>query len=291
MLQELVAGLYAERPTVMLYHYTSLEGLLGIVESCSLRAGDLRYMNDAQELTYFTDLLATAAALITEPAADIEILRQLIGWLTSRRHGSRIVCAASMTEQGNLLSQWRGYCPHGRGVSIGFQAGDLSKTAEAGGFSVGRCIYDPQNQQRIADAVVNAVIAECKARGPASDRDWHPSQSFWGVFGEIEAWIFLVAALIKHPSFQEEVEWRFVSQPISNYGETPFQFRAGSSFLIPFLPMPLPAIEGRIALDQVIIGPTAEPNLSLQSVSYFLARSCPSSRQRAVIACRIPYRQ
>ena len=41
----------------VLYHYTSAEGLLGIVESGILRAGNFSYVNDASELTYGQELV------------------------------------------------------------------------------------------------------------------------------------------------------------------------------------------------------------------------------------------
>jgi hypothetical protein len=39
-----------------LYHYTSLEGLLGIIESKSIWATNVLYLNDASELNYSIDL-------------------------------------------------------------------------------------------------------------------------------------------------------------------------------------------------------------------------------------------
>ncbi len=41
--------LVQEFPEELLYHYTTIEGLLGIVESGSLRASHIRYLNDQTE--------------------------------------------------------------------------------------------------------------------------------------------------------------------------------------------------------------------------------------------------
>ena len=59
MFEELLARLYGTKPDPEnpLYHYTSLEGLRGIVDSRTLWATDIRYLNDAQELHHFGQLV------------------------------------------------------------------------------------------------------------------------------------------------------------------------------------------------------------------------------------------
>jgi hypothetical protein len=49
--------LFATPPRESLYHYTTLSGLLGIVDSAELRCSDIRYMNDSTELRHTLDLL------------------------------------------------------------------------------------------------------------------------------------------------------------------------------------------------------------------------------------------
>lgn len=41
----------------ILYHYTSLEGLMGIIESKSIWATNVLYLNDASELNYSLKLI------------------------------------------------------------------------------------------------------------------------------------------------------------------------------------------------------------------------------------------
>jgi hypothetical protein len=47
-------------PRETLYHYTSLSGLLGIIDGSELRASDIRYMNDSAELRHMLDLINQA---------------------------------------------------------------------------------------------------------------------------------------------------------------------------------------------------------------------------------------
>ena len=60
MIEELRGQLFENEPKATLYHYTSLQGLMGIIESRKLRASDVRYMNDSTELTYALNLLQNA---------------------------------------------------------------------------------------------------------------------------------------------------------------------------------------------------------------------------------------
>src|SRR4051812_12666525 len=58
------------RPSIpLLYHYSTLDGLLGITDRNALWASDVRYMNDASELTYAADLIASEVAKVL---ADVE---------------------------------------------------------------------------------------------------------------------------------------------------------------------------------------------------------------------------
>jgi hypothetical protein len=45
-----------ERPLGPLNHYTTLEGMLGVIKSGAIWASDVRYMNDSSELDYAATL-------------------------------------------------------------------------------------------------------------------------------------------------------------------------------------------------------------------------------------------
>ena len=52
----IVSELYEKNPTRTLYHYTSIGGLQGIVESRGIWATEIRYLNDAKELVQTLDM-------------------------------------------------------------------------------------------------------------------------------------------------------------------------------------------------------------------------------------------
>jgi hypothetical protein len=130
-----------------LYHYTNAAGLLGILKpsfssweddntnlvpqltkAAQLRASDVRYMNDSQELKfgarYFAPRLAQAA---TDESLPDDTRRACEGlaafFLKADVFDWALRCfAACFCDNGDLLSQWRGYArgAGGGGYAIGF---------------------------------------------------------------------------------------------------------------------------------------------------------------------------
>lgn len=291
-ISDVAQGLYEEKPSDTLYHYTSLSGLIGIVEESRLRATDIRFFNDAAEMTHTANLLRHAIALRQETSgANLRLLSQLQEWLADRLTNGHMLYVACFTTNGNLLSQWRSYCPPEKGVSVGFSPTKLLPWAAQRSFQVGRCVYDPQKQREIAGNILHAIEELAEIRGEITDHSRrHPLNSFHDVFEEVEGDLIRIAALLKHPSFLEEQEWRFVSPVVTNYVDAPIEYREGASMLIPFVEFLLPSAPGRrIDIDRVVLGPTPNANGSMTSLSRYLSKK-GSSPTTGVFYCQIPYR-
>ena len=101
-----------------LYHYTSLDALVSIVNTKRLRASNIRFLNDRAEsvamMADVIDLLQSFGGSLAEQADG----RRIAAMLEKKTPKADYV--ASLSEKDDLLSQWRAYCPSGRGVSIGF---------------------------------------------------------------------------------------------------------------------------------------------------------------------------
>ena len=291
-LAALAHDLYAEQPQTTLYHYTSLSGVMGIVESGSLRATDIRFFNDAAEMKHTADLLRTAIALRGEESiSNPRLLVQLQEWLSHRLTDGHMLNVACFTANGNLLSQWRSYCPTTKGASLGFLPEKISSAGTNQSFQVGKCVYDAKTQQKLAQKILETIEEVAQRRGENMDpskRD--PSNSFHDVFEEIEDDLLRVAALLKHPSFYEEQEWRTVSSVMTNYVEAPIEYREGPSMLVPFVKFHLPeAPDRRLDIEHVFLGPTPNVTNSMTSLSRYLSKKGASPR-RGIQYCQIPYR-
>jgi hypothetical protein len=108
-----------------LYHYTSLEALVSIVQSKRLRASAIQFLNDTSEAVRLKEDVVSILRKRTSSSKDQEILKTLIDALDPGPKQSLFV--ASLSEKSDLLSQWRAYCPSGRGVSIGFSSDSLGE--------------------------------------------------------------------------------------------------------------------------------------------------------------------
>jgi hypothetical protein len=292
MVARLVSHLYAKAPSGLLYHYTGYQALLGIVESSELWASDLHYFNDSSELRHAADVLSGAASVVsTEGNFPVDLVEQLKGWLSQRLADGHMLFVTSFSEDGNLLSQWRGYTPHGNGVSLGFDPEFLMACASVQHFKLGQCIYDRGQQFSIAKQAVQALLFHSMSIGPAPTNESHPSQSYFPSFFEQEIALLSVAALFKHPAFAAEREWRAVSSVSPSYVTSPARYRAGRTTLIPYKPFALsPRAGDKLKLEQVFLGPTPENNLAMSALAKFLSASgvSPTGGIRASL---LPYRE
>jgi hypothetical protein len=293
---DIAKQLYIEHPTDVLYHYTSLDAIDGIVGSKSLRATDIRYFSDAAEMRHTGELLRVMIGQRIEEKGNNFVLTNLLGqfreWLSHRITAGHMLFAASFTANGNLLSQWRGYCTHGRGISLGFNPERISKCADKQSFQITRCIYDSTRQHQIVGHVIDAIEALAQERGENKDASKrHPSQSFYDVFEEAEGDLLRIAAAIKHPSFKEEQEWRAVSPIITNYVKSPISYRNGSAMLVPYVNFTMvQRDEDPIEVEHIFLGPTPNINLSMNSLSNYLAKKMVNPK-KGITYCQIPYRE
>jgi Protein of unknown function (DUF2971) len=279
--------------TTTLYHYTSLEGLLGISNSRSLRATHIAHLNDSQELTLAVELLdgAVRQRLLAPDIGvqDHKCLLQLSEWLGHRFLLEHLLFTCSFTEAGNLLSQWRAYCPPSAGVSLGFDAERLLDAADAQGFQLVKCIYDREVQMLLVAEWLDRVLATKDDKEEPEPRS-HPTQSYHSHFRTHEETFLQVAARMKHPSFSEEREWRLVSKVGRDLHDPKLRFRAGKTRLIPFIEFEPPLTEqGALSLRHVYIGPAQDHNISFSAIASFLISS-GTNVMHGVRACGIPLR-
>ena len=293
MIRDITENLYSDIPKETLYHYTTFTGLMGIVSSQMLWASDIRYMNDSAELKHTADLIRLEITQrITAGHAKPNLLNQFLEWVTHRITNGHMLFAASFRSNGNLLSQWRGYSKLGKGVSLGFNPSYIMKCAREQSFQIGRWIYNSADQRRLIKQVVDSVEVLAKAHHENKDvPQKNDPQSYYDVFEKIETDLLRIAAILKHPSFQEEEEWRIVSPALTDYVTSPVLFREGTSMLVPYVEFKLlHAKDKPVALEHIFLGPTPNINISMNSLTMFLAKN-GANPEKGITYCEIPYRQ
>ncbi len=307
MLETISRQLYEAAPVDTLYHYTSFSGMTGIISSGELRASDIRYMNDSAELRHTLELLkADITQRVIDGTDQPRLLNQLLDWLSHRVVSGPMLFGASFRANGNLLSQWRGYSAHGKGVSLGFAPEHINGCAGRQHFQVAKCLYSPEKQRRLIREVVDAIEVTALRLGegenPAGSHSTgglsagglsaggHSAQSYYHVFEHIEGDLLRIAAILKHPSFEEEQEWRIVSPMIADSRDAAVDFREGAAMMVPFYRFSLAGADGDpLQLDHVFLGPTNNVELSMNSLELYLERM-QTRPSRGVSYCQIPFR-
>ena len=257
----------------VLYHYTNPQGLLGILESNCLWATSARYLNDSSEFSYGLGLIGKA---IEEGIRETEDEQERVFLGNTRRNHSEFPCVGvvSLTQKGDLLSQWRGYGGGSGGFSLGLRPEHLRSVCERQGFYLAKCIYSMTEQR----AATQTLIDEFRERA-GSELNSRPHASGSALADRL-------AVLLKHESFQEEQEWRLISTPRS---VVELDFRPGVSTLVPYSKFDL-GKNRNAYVHSVTIGPTPHPELTKDSVRMLLTKLNVTDPEKKVFATQIPYR-
>lgn len=267
-----------EESDKILFHYTSLEGLLGIIESKSIWATNVLYLNDASELNYLINLLREQINNVKDKIPVVSkglgkfsffdgLIENIDKFISHPYPIGFFVC--SFSEEKDLLSQWRGYCPRGIGFSVGFNLDKLKGCAEESKCSITLCNYNEEDQK----SALRKVISDISAR-----YDVEIKNSSWpGPWGETEQELFAdllmefieLAPTFKHPKFEAEKEWRIIASRNLKSMKS-IRFRPGQSMIVPYIKIPLPTEGDNLIINNIVVGPTHEPRLSKASVEMLL---------------------
>lgn len=269
----------------ILYHYTSLQGLIGIITSRSIWASHCEFLNDSSE---FSHALSFAKGYSGNIFMEDDYLVSF-GWAMRDALEHMIkheVFVSSFSEKNDLLSQWRGYCPQGAGVSIGFDKEILDKYCKESWFKLEKCIYDIEEQQTLISEITNECLSQFPM--PSLERsDYNilsseeqvefeikQHENCTGKEGRLETEEALnnlskkineYAPLIKHSSFHEESEWRLVARNPSS----DIKYRASKSHIVPFLILPIIQKYPNI-IKQICIGPNPNTYRCKRSIEQLL---------------------
>jgi hypothetical protein len=266
---------FSAKPTGTLYHYTGIGGLLGIVETGKIWASHAYYLNDSKEILHARDILRK---ILSDSANDYhgeeqEFIKEFAEWLNTFHLDTFHIFIFSLSEERSLLSQWRSYTPHGKGVSLGFTTSVFDHIVKMPGFKIAQCLYENQQHVELMRGLIEKMLITFRQRLPEINTSKkHPSQKYHGFLEDFRNDLLQVLAIVKHPSFKEEREWRIVSPYFPQYTVPAIKFREGASMLLPFIELELPAqSETPLLFDEVILGPSQEEKLSLSALSSYLS--------------------
>src|SRR5262249_33733096 len=141
------------------------------------------------------------------------------------------VFVACFSEEGDSLSQWRGYCGRESGFSLGFPSERLQA---ATGRPLVACVYDWEQQLILLNELLDEILD--KAHSLSLVESTKRESLIEYIKDDFALEFVILASYLKHPSFSEEREWRLRTTPLvqlefsEDEGRT--HIRAGRSVLV-----------------------------------------------------------
>jgi Protein of unknown function (DUF2971) len=258
---------------VLVYHYTSVNGLIGIITSKKMWATDVWYMNDTREATYGQEVIKAHLDSKRHGSGNEQLVAesalQQIQHMPHGPDGSARSYIACFSKNPDQLSQWRGY-GRNRGFSIGFAtaglrsiSADLPHDCTAHLHDV---IYELEAQTVMLEEEFGSTIATFPP--PANVNDALPAaRSFLAAAR-------LVATTFKHAAFTEEAEVRQHLYQYQTDTASPLEFRDSQMGLTPSISLPLssPKLSASEVIKEIVVGPQRNRDEAARATQQLLAR-------------------
>jgi hypothetical protein len=281
-----------------LYHYTTAEGLKGIIEKSELWATLAYFLNDSTEILYGCQVFKEALdewisnnqhldeslSLALGFARD---LRKAIGEDYLKMGIAVPIYLVCFCEKDNLLSQWRGYGQSG-GYSLGFKIPSDPFTGQ--GFKPEPCTYTSRwmkvdycrNEQikkcrTILDSVLPIFNDPDTSKAIVAIGD-HPQAGYSVILRAVVDMVLEEIIGFKNESFAVEEEWRivvrrreFIKQGTDDDGKTPIpiQFRCAKGMIIPYVRL-VPDGSNKLPIYCIRTGPSLDVNAARLAIPLLL---------------------
>ncbi len=248
----------------ILYHYTTQQGLLGIITSKELWASHTQYLNDVREFRHALDIVRDElSAVANEAGRDRHTRKCLAEMQDALIPGMEDinVCVCSFSERGDDLSQWRAYGGKTSGLAVGFSGELLREACNECGW-LAPVLYDEEEQRGLVRRLLEDVLEE--------NLDPKKSAESKVLGGNLGAYLYRYAPILKNKSFAEEREWRIITRPRMCTGDR-FGYRIGPSTLIPYFRVALDK-QKFLGIREIHVGPTPRPEQSRSAITGLLTK-------------------
>lgn len=258
----------------VVYHYTTPDGVIGIISANRLWASNTLFLNDSLELEYAKNIILSEFSKIKKTIQGKEALSFLdstksyfIEWDNKEYY---VICFCESNDQ---LSQWRNYAYSGSGYCIGFDTNHLPiNKYHDDEPRLRKVIYSEKKQRKIVN---DLLLKACDLHNRINK--YGPSDFDQGYFG------YLISSAVeecrycfKHPSFHEEKEWRIIDYAWSSKKREK-KFRPSNNFLIPYIELcPEDLIDkdglkndkiiSKLPIKEIVYGPTLNKDKTFLSL-------------------------
>jgi hypothetical protein len=288
-----------------LYHYTSIDGLFGIVTSNHLWLTDYEFLNDSSELNFSLEVADTSLEKFDTENYSNRVASLVPEW---RKQLALTVptCkiyVSSFSEDRDNLSLWRAYAPNG-GISLGFRSDQFSLMLIPGS-SLSRVLYLIKDQRLLIEIVTHlhllSVEWDLEKAIADYDRKYELRKKFFSHT------LLRHLAFIKDPSFADERELRVTyiedQELFDREGlkKAKRRFRPRGRLIVPYvtsdendagspLGMEMPSMRSfKLPIEEIVVCPQPDSRLVERSIKEFLVAN--DFGKTTVSSSAIPYRR
>ncbi|RAZ75478.1 DUF2971 domain-containing protein [Planococcus halotolerans] len=273
-LQHLFATAFSKRiqnknsPNEVLYHYTSLTSLMGMVESRKIWMSKADFLNDSSEMVYFSEVLKKSVSHMKDvdsAEAWHHYIRKfedcMNGFLNDIDEDGLEVYVFSLSHNKDSLALWYNYA-QGDGYNIGFEAEDLVGKGEKILKTIngihGFVLYQEEEQEEfLRESLRDAYELFNRQEKQGNDIAF---EEYFNIL------LAACATFFKNPAFKSEEEYRLAAV-IGKESRVNVEFRARHGIIIPFIAVELGDI---LPICHVTIGPKNNIDVAKKGVDYYL---------------------
>lgn len=206
-----------------LFHYCSTETFFSIVQSGEIRLSSMAQSNDSMEGRVVEQILQDFIVSGTVAGEFGMEFVQFVGDEMSQLRQSMEGLGFSLSEQGDLLSQWRGYAADATGVSIGFSRESLQSIASdsSAGVTLRQVEYASKAQYALVTPIFEEVRRRFLEESRRSARDC--------IYSRLVPLLYV----LKTEAFAEEREWRLLADLHAGGPRVHRRYRATNNQLVP----------------------------------------------------------
>ena len=313
MHNDVLKDLFKNDTDYSIYHYTSPEGLQGIIESNKLRFTNRIYLNDKMEGKYSLDLLMNNydSIINDEDLNKEQVIKKIKEYKESKieNYGFKIFQCSFSCDEDNL-SLWNYYTKDRtiKGYNMKFSSQDLYKNMEKAickmntdisgkqsestfNFFRGKVIYDKDTQINKLKCLLNKYTEIIKANSNDTDiRNRLYIQYLDSVLGLVT----LIGTLFKQEYFKFENEYRFAyniridtdNEVLDKY----VKFKIQNGMYVPYIDINVHNVE----LKGINISPTLdyeETRYSLYDFLFFSRKNSQENEEQIVVQADLPIGQ
>ena len=270
-----------------LYHYTTAEGICGIVENREFVATKSDFLNDNMEFQYAVEVMERLIEryivntdLRMQFSAKLKAEIDRIGIISSDHAAldedemSFYVVAFSKQNNNSLLwaefTDFRGYC-------LEFDYEKIVEGFRHRVFLHGTVIYDEEEQmngllESLLSCIHSLVEKGAKDLQGFFEEDAIPSEESLNQLVDAMAVVCSVYTMFfKKSYFAGEEEYRFIFPPLHyEKGQDRPQFRLLDQIFLPYIMVELEAEQQELPLQSVMVGAKNNSDIAVRGMKYFL---------------------